>query len=411
MTLALTATGLTIDTLDEIIESRVDAVATALSHTPVQKARMLSSVQSNLGNWARADAEAELAMHEALLLVYESISMSAGGHALESATKLFGISKDEAVQSVVVGTATGTGTPSIPLGTRLQYNPDSTIWTVAASGYSVADTDVELLSEVTTGVTVALDPDTGFDDWTVLDTVTGFEGFESTSQPTVGRPRETDSQLRLKHGTELFRRAQGPERAIEAAVLAVEGVTYVRAYSNRTNATDSDGIPGKAINVVVQGGTDALIAAAIFAARPAGAEMFGLAGASQVSVSVMDTYGFAHVVNFNRVDDVEVWVNVALTTSTSEESAPADIEDLVEALVLSRAPEIFDIGQDILPWRIAGEIHAAGYRGIDDVVVTLSLDGTGGGGGSTDPYTTARRVMTVRQQGAFAAARIAATAS
>lgn len=403
MTISISSLGLEIEDFARILDSIVDAVAVALDLTPVQKARVRSSVQSVLGNLARIDAERELVMQEALVAVYNTLSLETTGENLSRLVKLLGLERRAAFSSQVTGTAGGTSSTVIPEGTRIQYNPESTVWLVQA-GYVVGDTDIVVVAEETGGALVAVDPETGYDDWTILDTVVGFDTFESSAQGVTGAPIESDSELRNRASIEIYRRGLGPERAIEAAVLLAGPPypTYARAYSNRTLTTDAEGIPGKAINVVVEGGTAQLVGEAIFASRPAGAEVYADA-TNRVDVTVVDQDGFGHSMPYNTVTDVRIWINVDLETSTSETTTTAGITDLVEALLATQAPLLFGIGDDVLSWKLEGEIADGGYEGITRASVTVSDDGAVF---SANPYT-----ISIRERPTFALADIVATES
>lgn len=392
MTATISETGVAIQTYDEILEEIVTSLGVALSLTDAQTDAVRTSVQSSLGQLARIEAEREARVQEALLAVYDALSFEAEGTHLDRVVRLLGVTREPAATSRVLGTATGTAATVIPNGTRIQYDGDESVWTVVDGPYTIGGggtvTSVAIESEATDDLEPALGTD-----WTILDAVVGLTSFESTSQPRVGSAVETDASLRSRAATEAFRRGSGPAAAIDAAVSAVDGVTFVRTFENRTLVTNADGIPAKAVNVVVEGGADADIAEAIFASRPAGAELYGSA-----SASVVDDYGFAHTVGFDRVVDVNMWIRCTLTTSTAEEAAPTGITTTVAELLLEQADALAGVGSDILPWRLASKVDAAGYPGIDNVVVELSLDGSS--------WSTAKRSVSIRQRAAFSSARI-----
>lgn len=402
MSATLDETGLTIETFEEILDAVVASFTTALSLTPAQAYRVRSSVQSVLGNLARIHAENEQASQEVLLAVYNALSWDAEGAQLERVVALLGVTRRPAYSSRVVGTASGTATTSIPNGTRIQYAPEGTVWEVVDGPYTIGGggtVEIAIESALEDANVVAVDPETGFDDWLILDTVVGFSdvgSFESTAQPIIGAPIETDAALRARAGVEAYSRGLGPLAAIEAAVSQVEGVTYVRAYENTGDpaSTDADGIPGRAINVVVEGGDDAEVAAAIASKRPAGILVYG----SDVS-EVVTIGGHQIGIAFDRVEAVPMWIRATVTTSTSEETASAIVTDDVEARLLEQAPDLFGIGDDVLPFRLAAAL--SDIPGIDAVVIELSLDGSS--------WSAAKRVITIRQRATFASARISAT--
>lgn len=241
--------------------------------------------------------------------------------------------------------------------------------------------------------------------WTVLDDA-DFDTFVAMEQPIVGGPEESDAALRSSAATEAFRRGQGPQAAIRAAVSLVTGVTYVGVWESQVMDAcdvDADGIPGRAINVVVDGGSDADVAQAIYISRGAGTQTYAQPGLTAESVIVYpaDGPGSPITIQFNRVEQIEMWIECEITTSTAEPPpAPPDVEDIVAAILLE-AGAAFSVGDDVLPWRLEGAVFAASLPGIDDVRVELSYDD-----GGTDPYSRAKRDITLRQRAVFDAARI-----
>lgn len=404
----ISGTGLEIEAFDEVLEAYALSLQVGLDLTDAQRERLRTNTRSTLGQLIRVAAEAEVRMQEALLDVYNTLAITAEGAALDRVARLLGVTREPAISSSITGPATGTAATSIPNGTRLQYDgageAAGSVWLVTGGPYTIGgggSVTITIESEEGEAYEPALDPDAGFDEWTILDTVIGFSDvgtFESAAQPVVGSPIETDAALRARMAIEAFRRGQGPTLAIEAAISAVAGVTYVRAYDNPTDAADANGLPARSVNVIVEGGADAAVAAAYFASRSAGATLYALAGGTAVSETVTDAYGFAHTVAFNRVAEVPMYIRCTLTTSTAEDEPPAGLVDAVAALLLEQAPELFGIGDDVRPYKLIGAIHAEDYSGIDNVLVELSLDGIA--------WATTVRTITIRQRATFAAARI-----
>lgn len=399
MSVTLDATGLTVQAYDEILEEIIVAQGAALGLTPAQTQRMREGVQSTLGQLVRVEAEREAALQEAFALVYNTLSFEAEGAQLDRVVRLLGMTRIPAALSQVVGTAAGTPGTVIAAGARLRYDVLETTWAVTVGGTipGGGSLSITIEREAAGDDSVALDPTVGFDEWTILDSVTGWSdvgSFESTAQPIVGREIELDAALRVRATTEAYRRGQGPTKAIESAILEVAGVSYARVYENRTLATDADGIPAKAINAIVVGGADAAVAAAIFASRSAGAEVYG----TDVTEAVTDDWGFVHSMAFDRVASIAIYVRCTLTTSTAEDTAPIGLAATVQALVLAQAEAAFSIGDDVRPYVLSGAIFAAGIPGIDNVLIELSLDGVA--------WQTTKIPIGIREQATFATARI-----
>lgn len=390
MTATFDSAGLTIQTYQEVFDEVAAEFRTSFG------SGIRTELSSSFGQLIRILALLESQDQEMLLLLWQSFDPRlASGAGLDRMAALFGMERLDEAQAEVVGTAAGTPATVISDGTRWQYDPTGATFEVIDGPYTIpggGTIEVRLRAEEYGASPVAVDPDSGFDEWTLLDVVAGLDTFESTAQPIEGNDVETDAALRARMEIERYRRGQGPLEAIRAAVSDVEGVTYVQAWQNVTLVTDANGIPGKAVNVVVDGGDDADIAAAIWSAMPAGIEAYG----TDVSTTTEDVSGFLQPVAFDRVDDVDLHVRATVTTSTSEETPPDDVEAAVKEALLEYTDANWSIGTDVLPYRLAGALQ--GISGIDAVVIETSLDGAS--------WSTAKRSMTIRQRAVLTAARI-----
>lgn len=364
MSATITSTGLQTETFDEIKDSLVDMYAQVFGITDIQRERIRDDLESVAGQLIRIWAEQEYRHQEALQSVYTTLGWSATGSNLDRAVALLGVSRNGAIVSQVSGTATGTSGVVIANGTRIQFDDDSTIWEVVDGPYTIGGGGtVTVLLDCQTAGAVEAAPSSN---WTILDTIVNFDSYASVTQTVTGSAAETDAELLARAQQEAYRRAQGPLEAIEAQVAGVTGVTYVKAWENTSLTTDGDGIPGKAINVIVEGGVAADIAEAIYNSRPAGIQMYGTDESEDIDL------GLGRIVNisFDRVSDVDIYVDVDLQTSTSEETPPAGLTTTVDALVAAYI-ESLDIGQDVLSYKIVGHIHAQNYPGIDAITVTV----------------------------------------
>lgn len=110
--------------------------------------------------------------------------------------------------------------------------------------------------------------------------VTIVLGVESVNNPTtyttLGINEESDAQLRLRRQRSVSLASQGYYAGLLAALLNINGVTSAFIYENTTSVTDTDGVPGHSIWVIVAGTADpADIAQAIYTKRNAGCGMHG----------------------------------------------------------------------------------------------------------------------------------------
>ena len=129
----------------------------------------------------------------------------------------------------------------------------------------------------------------------------------------LGIPRlegETDDEYRARYGRLVARNARGSAEAILAAVLSVEGVADALIRENATAAEVTE--QGKTIGaysicLVVDGGTDEAVAAAIARSKPVGT---GTSGETRVDVPYP---GWSVPIRLSRVTPVPIKVRLALT--------------------------------------------------------------------------------------------------
>ena len=130
----------------------------------------------------------------------------------------------------------------------------------------------------------------------------------------LGIPRlegETDDEYRARYGRLVARNARGSAEAILAAVLSVEGVTDALIRENATAAEVTE--QGKTIGaysicLVVDGGTDEAVAAAIARSKPVGTGTSG-----ETSVDVPHAGGWSVPIRLSRATPVPIKVKLALT--------------------------------------------------------------------------------------------------
>ena len=92
---------------------------------------------------------------------------------------------------------------------------------------------------------------------TQVEIVLGVISVSNLSAPTqVGTVGETDLELRARHERSFALSALGSTEAIEASLLALDGVTEAVVYENDTSVIDSDGIPPHSLWAIVDGGAD-----------------------------------------------------------------------------------------------------------------------------------------------------------
>src|SRR5690606_41362339 len=98
--------------------------------------------------------------------------------------------------------------------------------------------------------------------------------------------RGTDRELRERYQLSLARGGASTLDSIRASVLEVPGVWTATVLHNTSMETDPDGRPPKSVEVLVLGGADEDVAAAILDTVAAGIETYG-----NVEVDIHDAGG------------------------------------------------------------------------------------------------------------------------
>lgn len=203
-----------------------------------------------------------------------------------------------------------------------------------------------------------------------LDTiVTPIAGWDSVNNPVegiIGRERETDSELRIRRANTLTTGNATEDALVGNVSNNVDGVSRVAIQSNRTDVTDSDGLPPHSFELVVSGGATQDIGDEIWATQGAGIASYG-----SVSVTVVDSEGNNQTVYLSRPTPIYIHVKVKRDLY-SEEDYPADGDAQIKQAIVDWAAINQPIGKDVIRQRLSTPIYS--IPGIEDIEVTI--DGT-----------------------------------
>jgi hypothetical protein len=117
-------------------------------------------------------------------------------------------------------------------------------------------------------------------------------------------------------------------------------------------------------------------------------------------VTINDSQGFHHVINFNRPLVVDVYLNITVT-EYPEEALPPNAQNLIVDAVLSYGNTL-TVGNDVILQRFMGAIYSA-VSGIGYISITASTDGV--------TYSTNNISIDSRHVSSFDATRIQVTIS
>lgn len=114
---------------------------------------------------------------------------------------------------------------------------------------------------------------------TITTPVTIVLGVISVNNPTapvnIGENEETDTELKIRRRQSVSIGSSGYLNGLLAYVLQLDGVTDAAIYENYSNQTDTLGLPPHSIWLIVEGGSAADIAQAIYLKKSYGCDMKG----------------------------------------------------------------------------------------------------------------------------------------
>jgi uncharacterized phage protein gp47/JayE len=170
----------------------------------------------------------------------------------------------------------------------------------------------------------------------------GWNSVTNAAASVPGDPVESDSQYRTRLSISQELPSLTPLEATLAAILAVEGVTAATVLENYTSSTDSLGNPAHSISAVVQGGTEAAVAQAIYGNKGIGADTNSASGGgTPVTVDVTGVSGIVIPINYTIPAQVSIYVSLEVhvfpgaTFAVIEAAIQAAIVAYIESLPLA----------------------------------------------------------------------------
>lgn len=268
------------------------------------------------------------------LSVYNNRSpVTAIGSALDGVVKLNGISRDAATYSTATVLLTGTAGAVITNG--VVSTEAGTKWSLPAS------VTLNISGEAATTATSQIPGPIVADVGSIINIDTPTLGWTSVTNPTaavLGSDTETNAQLRARQAVSTSLPALTVIESTKGAIAAVPAVTRYKVYENFTSATDSDGIPSHSIACIVENGSDADVAQAIFNKKGPGCGTHG-----DVATNIIDIYGTVTPIKFFRPTyvDVDAVITVKALNGYTTAVTQAVKDKLAEFL------NSLDIGNDI----------------------------------------------------------------
>lgn len=307
------------------------------------------------------DAEMLANLDEGVVAAYRSKDPdSATGEALRNIGKISGVQIRAATYSVAPITVTGVAGTAIPANSQIRSHIDNTAWLTtapivigvsqSASGFARCATPGRILAAA--------------GELTVIGTP--YPGWSSVSngEAAAGEAAETDVEFRVRRNKSVSLAGSNMRDNMLAAVANVAGVTDVKILENNSDEPrDPDGIPYTAIAVIVNGGSDADVALAMYNKYNPGTPMYPRystktdtwvdpPGNTGVKVEVTSPVtGNQETMTFQRAVGLPIYVAVGIQRKGN---LPSNIEKLIKDSIVEDSKRTLFSGEQVVGFNQGG---------------------------------------------------------
>lgn len=270
------------------------------------------------GQWVAIQAQAINACNQAMVAVFNSFSPAkAIGEALSSNVKINGISRMGATHSTCDVIVSGDRGTFIENGiVRDKDNKHN--WRLPERVSIPEGEEITVMATCEESGTVYAAPNT------LTKIMTPTKGWTSVTNPgsaTLGRPVETDAELRIRQKQSTMLPARSMLEGLIAAVRSLPGVLTAQGYENDGTDFTPGGkeIPPHHIGIVVDGGDPQEIAKVI-----ANRKGMGVGTSGTTEEKVKDNSGIDHRIKFFRPRKVDAWVRIEVIPLQEYSAAARD---------------------------------------------------------------------------------------
>lgn len=187
---------------------------------------------------------------------------------------------------------------------------------------------------------------------TILTNAANFTSVTNYDTFTVGRNKETDSELRIRHRNSTQLSGSSTSASIYAALANLEGVSLVRIFSNTGSTPDETGRPPNTFECVVEGGDAQTIGNTIWNKKPEAVGTYG-----EQTTLVVDYANKPQAVRWSR--PILRYINVRVTYTTyNEEPLPDNLSEAIKAAIVTYGDNL-GLDTDVIPQRFYGVIYGA----------------------------------------------------
>lgn len=305
------------------------------------------------------DAEVFSALDETLQQAYNSKDPNkASGVDLDVIASLTGTSRSKGTASTVTGfVLSGVASPltTVPAGTIFESVTTGSRWTLDQQW--TLDSSGQAVVDITCTEIGPIEADAGTIT-RIITTVPGLTSCNNPSPATPGTEIESDSSLRVKRATAVGRPGNNQIDSMLGELYAVDGTRRVKVYENDTNTTDSNGLPPHSIAPIIDGGTDADVAMAIYLKKNPGVTLYQAGTSVTVTVTSPTYPTMTKDIKFSRPVYVDMVVAIEIKDDGTLPSQ-ATLAPLIQDAIMEYAagglipteygfkPDGFDIGETV----------------------------------------------------------------
>ena len=276
---------------------------------------------------------------QAIQFAYDSRGPSTAiGSGLDGLVKLNGIKRNPQTLQAMYSTCivTLSGLPNTTINNGIVQDINKYKWNLPASVTIGTAGTVDVTVTCQTPGPITANPG----DISKIATPTyGWTSATNAFAAIVGVATETDSQLKSRQSISTAQPSLTVLEGLKGAIAGVSGVTRSKVYENDTSIVDSNGLPANSVTSLVEGGTDADVAQAIFNKKGPGCKANGT-----TSVNITDKYGDVTPIGFYRPNyvDVDIVLNVHKLTGYTTSTTTA-IQTAVAAFLNSMKMGVNDV--------------------------------------------------------------------
>lgn len=243
--------------------------------------------------------------------------MTSSGIYQDALGRIYFLKRQAATFATVAATVTGTVGATLPAGSQVKSS-DGTIWaSTAAAVYGAGGTASVTFQSLIAGSI----PAAGVNDLRIYQQVPNWVAVSNSVPSVPGTNTENRVEFETRRAASVQIGGVGQPANVRAAIANVTGVTDLYVYNNGGDTavnygTTSYPIPAHSIAIIVSGGANADIAAAINSKLDCGCGMSTSAGlGTLVTVNVQDTVNYVapyptYPVRFVRPATTQVYMTV-----------------------------------------------------------------------------------------------------